>query len=51
MTGTDFRALVVFDLDGTLLRGQTVCEVIAQSLGGAGRRDNWQRSSPMFTGR
>ena len=27
--------LVVFDLDGTLLRGPTVCEVLAQSLGRA----------------
>lgn len=27
------EALVVFDLDGTLLRGPTVCEVLAQSLG------------------
>lgn len=26
------QALVVFDLDGTLLRGPTVCEVLAQSL-------------------
>jgi HAD superfamily phosphoserine phosphatase-like hydrolase len=25
--------LVIFDLDGTLLRGDTVCEVIARSLG------------------
>lgn len=28
-----WQALVVFDLDGTLLRGPTVCEVLAQSLG------------------
>ena len=28
-----FRALVVFDLDGTLLRGRTVCEVLAEPLG------------------
>lgn len=27
------NALVVFDLDGTLLRGRTVCEVLAESLG------------------
>jgi HAD superfamily phosphoserine phosphatase-like hydrolase len=27
------EALVIFDLDGTLLRGPTVCEVLAQSLG------------------
>jgi hypothetical protein len=25
--------LTVFDLDGTLLRGPTVCEVLAQTLG------------------
>jgi HAD superfamily phosphoserine phosphatase-like hydrolase len=28
-----WQALVVFDLDGTLLRGPTVCEVLAESLG------------------
>jgi hypothetical protein len=28
-----FEALVVFDLDGTLLRGRTVCEVLAEPLG------------------
>ena len=28
-----WKALVVFDLDGTLLRGPTVCEVLAKSLG------------------
>jgi phosphoserine phosphatase len=28
-----FHALVVFDLDGTLLRGRTVCEVLAEPLG------------------
>lgn len=27
------QGLVVFDLDGTLLRGLTVCEVLAESLG------------------
>jgi phosphoserine phosphatase len=27
------RGIVVFDLDGTLLRGSTVCELIAESLG------------------
>jgi phosphoserine phosphatase len=27
------HGLVVFDLDGTLLRGQTVCEVLAAPLG------------------
>jgi phosphoserine phosphatase len=29
----DVHGLVVFDLDGTLLRGPTVCEVLAESLG------------------
>ena len=29
----DIRGLVCFDLDGTLLRGPTVCEVIADALG------------------
>ena len=28
-----FRGLVVFDLDGTLLRGPTVCELLAAPLG------------------
>ena len=28
-----WKALVVFDLDGTLLRGPTVCEVLAEALG------------------
>lgn len=28
-----WKALAVFDLDGTLLRGLTVCEVLAESLG------------------
>jgi phosphoserine phosphatase len=28
-----WNALVVFDLDGTLLRGPTVCEVLAEALG------------------
>jgi HAD superfamily phosphoserine phosphatase-like hydrolase len=27
------RGIVVFDLDGTLLRGETVCEVLARPLG------------------
>ena len=43
MTGADFRALVVFDLDGTLLRGQTVCKVIAQSLGRLPRMQEFER--------
>jgi len=29
----DGKALVVFDLDGTLLRGPSICEVLAESLG------------------
>ena len=33
MADTNLRSLVVFDLDGTLLRGPTVCEVLAQALG------------------
>jgi phosphoserine phosphatase len=28
-----FHGLVVFDLDGTLLRGETVCELLARPLG------------------
>ena len=36
-------ALVVFDLDGTLLRGPTVCEVIAQSLGRLPRMQEFER--------
>jgi len=43
MTAADFRALVVFDLDGTLLRGPTVCEVIAQSLGRLPRMQEFER--------
>ena len=39
--------LVVFDLDGTLLRGRTVCEVIADSLG----RGKRMREMEMLTGR
>jgi phosphoserine phosphatase len=34
------EALVAFDLDGTLLRGRTVCEVLAESLG---RRERMQQ--------
>jgi phosphoserine phosphatase len=30
--------LVVFDLDGTLLRGATVCEVLAARLGPGSRK-------------
>jgi phosphoserine phosphatase len=31
--GVTFRGLVIFDLDGTLLRGPTVCELLASRLG------------------
>ena len=37
------EALVVFDLDGTLLRGPTVCEVLAQSLGRLERMRHLER--------
>jgi len=37
------KALVVFDLDGTLLRGPTVCELLAQSLGRLERMRNLER--------
>jgi phosphoserine phosphatase len=37
------RALVVFDLDGTLVRGLTVCEVLAQSLGRLPRMQEFER--------
>jgi HAD superfamily phosphoserine phosphatase-like hydrolase len=40
---TQPRALVVFDLDGTLLRGPTVCEVLAQSLGRLPRMQEIER--------
>jgi phosphoserine phosphatase len=36
-------ALVVFDLDGTLLRGLTVCEVLAQNLGRLPRMQEFER--------
>lgn len=36
-------ALAVFDLDGTLLRGPTVCEVLAQSLGRLPRMQELER--------
>jgi HAD superfamily phosphoserine phosphatase-like hydrolase len=39
------RGLVVFDLDGTLLRGPTVCEVIAQRLGRLQRMQEMERLS------
>jgi HAD superfamily phosphoserine phosphatase-like hydrolase len=40
---TPGRALVVFDLDGTLLRGPTVCEVLARSLGRLDRMQQLER--------
>jgi len=40
---TQPRALVVFDLDGTLLRGPTVCEVLAQRLGRLPRMQEFER--------
>lgn len=43
MTRAGFRALAVFDLDGTLLRGPTVCEVIALSLGRLPRMQEFER--------
>jgi len=36
-------ALVVFDLDGTLLRGHTVCEILASSLGRLERMQQLER--------
>jgi phosphoserine phosphatase len=40
---TQPRALVVFDLDGTLLRGPTVCEVLAQYLDRLPRMQEFER--------
>jgi HAD superfamily phosphoserine phosphatase-like hydrolase len=40
---TPARSLVVFDLDGTLLRGPTVCEVLAKSLGRLSRMQEFER--------
>ncbi|HMN44530.1 MAG TPA: haloacid dehalogenase-like hydrolase [Povalibacter sp.] len=40
---TQPRALVVFDLDGTLLRGPTVCEVLAQYVGRLPRMQEFER--------
>ena len=37
MTDHQWQGLAVFDLDGTLLRGPTVCEVLAAPLGKAQR--------------
>jgi HAD superfamily phosphoserine phosphatase-like hydrolase len=39
--------LAVFDLDGTLLRGPTVCEVLAQSLG---RLDHMRQLETLISG-
>jgi len=38
-----WNALVVFDLDGTLLRGHTVCEILAASLGRLERMQQLER--------
>lgn len=40
-----FRGVVVFDLDGTLLRGDTVCEVLAKPLGRAAEMRQFERLS------
>jgi phosphoserine phosphatase len=40
---TDSIKLVAFDLDGTLLRGDTVCEVIARELGKLDRMREFER--------
>ena len=39
--------LAVFDLDGTLLRGPTVCEVLAQTLG---RLDQMRQLEVLISG-
>jgi phosphoserine phosphatase len=43
MTNRQLRGLVVFDLDGTLLRGLTVCEVLARPLGQGQRMQELER--------
>ncbi len=43
MTDHQRRGLVVFDLDGTLLRGPTVCEVLAVPLGQSRRMQELER--------
>lgn len=43
MAPTCYKDLVVFDLDGTLLRGRSVCEVIAESLGHLARMQELER--------
>ena len=37
------RGIVVFDLDGTLLRGNTVCEVLARPLGRLERMSEFEK--------
>lgn len=37
------RGIVVFDLDGTLLRGETVCEVLARPLGRIDRMREFEK--------
>ena len=43
MTQSKSHALIVFDLDGTLLRGPTVCEVFARSLNRLPRMQEFER--------
>jgi HAD superfamily phosphoserine phosphatase-like hydrolase len=43
MTNGQLQGLVVFDLDGTLLRGLTVCEVLARPLGQGQRMQELER--------
>ena len=40
------RGLVCFDLDGTLLRGQTVCELLAEPLGRRREMEQLESSKP-----
>ena len=40
------RGLVCFDLDGTLLRGRTVCEVLAEPLGRRREMEQLESSKP-----
>lgn len=40
-----FRGMVVFDLDGTLLRGETVCELLARPLGRIEQMKQFERLS------
>ncbi len=40
--------LVAFDLDGTLLRGSTVCELIAEPLGRSAKMRRFEALAPEF---